>query len=193
MRIVESGWLQKVERLDALLRGLVFTDAQGLEIPPDTAFQTWVRFTAGVRTHARTVYLIGNGASASLASHFAADLAKNGQLHTQVFSDVCLLTAVSNDIAFEQVYAEPLRRRGRPGDLLVAISSSGRSPNILNCVEVARELEMRVVTLSGFDEQNPLRQRGDLNAYIASSDYGEVETCHGAVLHCWMDMMEVPR
>lgn len=188
-----SRWLDFAARLESLLTGLQITDGRGEELEADAAFQLWVRFTSSVRSHARTVYLIGNGASASLASHFAADLAKNGQLHTQVFSDVCLLTAVSNDIAFDQVYAEPLRRRGRPGDLLVAISSSGRSPNILRCVEVARELEMRVVGLSGFEPENPLRRLGDLNFYIPSSNYGEVETCHGAVLHCWMDLMEVPK
>ena len=69
-----------------------------------------------------------------MASHFAADLAKNGKLHVQVFSDLALITAISNDLGYEEVFAEPLRRMGSSGDLLVAISSSGRSENILAAV-----------------------------------------------------------
>lgn len=183
-------WQHTVDRLHSLLSGLVFQDAQGNLIENDEAFQLWLNWTERVRRDNSTIYLIGNGASASMASHFAADLAKNGQLHTQVFSDVCLLTAVSNDISFEQVYSEPLRRRGKAGDLLVAISSSGRSPNILRCVEVAAELRMTVVTLSAFQPDNPLRAAGQLNAYVPGTNYGEAETCHAAVLHCWMDQVE---
>lgn len=190
---MNTSWNNGIERLYALLRGLEFTDRSGAAVDSDAAFTRWASYTTDVRTNNRTVYLIGNGASASMASHFAADLAKNGHLHTQVFSDVCLLTAVSNDVSFDQVYAEPLRRRGRAGDLLVAISCSGRSPNILRCVEVATELGMTLVTLTGFATDNPLRLSGDLNGYIRSDNYGEVETCHAAVLHCWMDQVEVKR
>ncbi len=184
-------WTANVNRLSWLLEQLAFQDQSGERLDTDLAFERWTEWTRQIHRTGSTVYLIGNGASASMASHFAADLAKNGQLHTQVFSDICLVTAISNDISFEQVYAEPLRRRGRPGDLLVAISSSGRSPNILRCVEVARELGIIIVTLSAFGADNPLRSAGDLNGYIPAATYGEAETCHAAVLHSWMDTMEV--
>lgn len=184
-------WRQSVERLTRLLNGLIFT-AAGQVIDTDEGFQRWAEWTVQIRDSGQTVYLIGNGASASMASHFAADLAKNGHLHTQVFSDVSLLTAVSNDISFENVYSEPLRRRGRRGDMLVAISSSGRSPNILHCARLAKKMGISVVSVTGFDADNPLRTLGDLNAYVPATSYSGAETAHAAVLHCWMDMVEVP-
>lgn len=186
-----NAWLDIVERLNHLLKGLVFTDRNQDLLDTDRAFEIWTNWASEVREKEKTVYLIGNGASASMASHFAADLAKNGHLHTQVFSDICLVTAVSNDIEFAEIYAEPLRRRGKKGDLLIAISSSGGSPNILRAVAVGRQLGLRVVTLSGFQSDNPLRREGELNAYVPASTYGEAETSHAAVLHCWMDMVEV--
>lgn len=177
--------------MEVLLSQLSFTDGRGEVQGNDESFHQWVDWAGRVRHENRTIYLIGNGASASMASHFAADLAKNGHLHTQVFSDVCLLTAVSNDISFEEVYAEPLRRRARPGDLLIAISSSGASPNILRGVEVARAMGVTIVTLSAFAPDNPLRAAGDLNAYLPAISYGEAETAHATVLHYWMDKVEV--
>ena len=74
-----------------------------------------------------------------MASHFSADLAKNGNLHTQVFSDLSLITAISNDISYEQVFAVPLAKWAQKGDMLVAISSSGGSPNVLAGAKVATE------------------------------------------------------
>ena len=71
-----------------------------------------------------TLYLVGNGASASMASHMAADLDKNARVHTEVFTDPALITAIANDLDYTQVFSEPLRRRMSPGDMLVAISSS---------------------------------------------------------------------
>lgn len=186
-----SHWSGTVRRLTELLHGLIFTGPEGQDCPVDSAFERWSAWAAEVRECERTVYLIGNGASASMASHFAADLAKNGHLHTQVFSDICLVTAISNDIDFAEIYAEPLRRRGKKGDLLIAISSSGKSPNILRGVSVAQALGLTVVTLTGFAADNPLRRMGHLNAYLPAQTYGEAETAHAAVLHSWMDMVEV--
>ena len=126
-----------------------------------------------------------------MASHFAADLAKNARIYTQVFSDASLLTAVSNDLSYEKVFSEPLRWRGQKGDMLVAISSSGRSPNVLNAVEVARSLNFSIITLSAMKADNPLRGLGDLNLYVAAETYGYAETCHAALLHRWMDSVEI--
>ena len=184
-------WSEEVGQLSSLLAGLSFRDHQGRELDHESAFQKWTELTLSLRKASGTLYLIGNGASASMASHYAADLAKNGHLHTQVFSDLSLITAISNDMGYEHVFAEPLRRRGKPGDILIAISSSGRSPNILAAVAVARELSMTIITLSAKDADNPLRSLGDLNAYVAARTYGWAETCHAAIMHHWMDRVEV--
>ncbi len=156
---------------------------------PDHGFLFWAEVTMIIRSLERTVYLVGNGASSSMASHLAADLAKNGRVHTEVFTDQSLLTAIANDLSFEEVFAEPLRRRMKAGDMLVAISSSGSSPNVLKAVEVARRRGGFIVTLSAMKSTNPLRHRGDLNYYISAQTYGEAETCHAAILHHWMDLV----
>jgi D-sedoheptulose 7-phosphate isomerase len=154
----------------------------------DNAFDALFDKALKARQKNATIFLIGNGASASMASHVAADLAKNGNLRTMVLNDPCLLTAVGNDIGFSEVFAEPLRRFGTKQDLLVAISSSGRSPNILNATKTARAIGMEVVTFSAMDSGNPLRQLGDLNFYVPAHTYGHAESAHAALLHYWIDL-----
>ncbi|MBU1109675.1 MAG: SIS domain-containing protein [Candidatus Riflebacteria bacterium] len=182
-------WKEFVERLSEPLLKINFRRGEHEEIRPDKGFEEWCEQTLDLREKRGVIYLIGNGASASMASHFSADLAKNARLHTQVFSDLSLLTAISNDMGYENVFSEPLRRRASPGDMLVAISSSGRSKNILAAVELAKSLDMKIVTLSGMSPDNPLRLLGTLNVYVSGKTYGIIETCHAAILHHWMDLV----
>jgi D-sedoheptulose 7-phosphate isomerase len=184
-----SQWLKNILELKSFLDLLSVRDDFGKELESDAAFLRWRDITYQVRTNRKTVYLIGNGASASMASHVAADLAKNAHVHTQVFTDLSLITAVANDLCFEEVYAEPLRRRLNGGDQLVAISSSGQSSNIFRAVEVTKKLGGIVVTLSAMKPDNILRKQGVLNFYIPAETYGMAETCHSAILHYWIDLM----
>ncbi|MBI5447019.1 MAG: SIS domain-containing protein [Deltaproteobacteria bacterium] len=184
-----TSWLENAQEIGRILSRCSIRDEFGAELQPDSAFDRWQAATARARADGRTVYLIGNGASASMASHVAADLAKNAHVHTEVFSDLALLTAIANDLCYEEVFAEPLRRRMRRGDLLVAISSSGRSPNILRAASEAKDLGGFVVTLSAMRADNPLRLRGMLNCYVPAETYGLAETCHAGVLHHWIDLM----
>lgn len=150
----------------------------------------WLRdITCEAKENAATLFFIGNGASASMASHVSADLAKNAHLHTQVFSDLALITAIANDMDYDQVFAEPLRRRMRSGDILVAVSSSGASPNIINAAKEARAMGGQVVTLTAMHPDNQLRKTGDLNFYVPGKSYGLAETSHAALLHHWIDIM----
>jgi len=186
----ETTWRRYVSAISACLAGLSVWDAQGQSVDVDEAYTQWVQWTLTLRRSRGIVYLVGNGASASMASHMAADLAKNGRLHTEVLTDPALITALANDIDYESVYAEPLSIRAREGDMLVAISSSGRSPNILKAVAEAKRHGMRVVTLSAMREDNPLRRSGTLNFYVPAETYGGAESAHAAVLHHWMDKIE---
>ncbi|MBI4665246.1 MAG: SIS domain-containing protein [Nitrospinae bacterium] len=186
-----STWLEELKKLNHLLSSFSFRDEMGGDVSFDEGFALWRRWTVELREKRRLCFLIGNGASASMASHISADLAKNAHVHTQVFSDLSLITAMANDISYDAVYSEPLRRRGALGDMLVAISSSGRSENILNAVSVARELGMTVITLSAMSSENPLRMGGSLNAYVPAETYGHAETCHAAILHFWMDSVSL--
>lgn len=159
------------------------------DIPADEAFESLLDMTMEIKKQKNTIFLIGNGASASMASHVAADLAKNAHVHTEVFSDLSLITAIANDTSYEEVFAEPLRRRMKKGDMLVAISSSGQSPNILRAAREAKTLGGLIITLSAMHSENELRRLGHLNFYVPASTYGMAETSHAAILHYWIDKM----
>jgi D-sedoheptulose 7-phosphate isomerase len=130
---------------------------------------------------------IGNGGSAAVASHQAVDYWKNGGIKAISFNDTSLLTCIANDFGYEKVFVEPLKRFASAGDMLIAISSSGKSQNILQAVGVARSIGCGVMTLSGFDKDNPLRSLGDVNFYIPSNSYGLVEIAHLTLLHAMLE------
>jgi D-sedoheptulose 7-phosphate isomerase len=163
------------------------TDRHEGELPVEEGLEIWCDLTLKVQENDNTVYLIGNGASASMASHMAADFSKNCECRSMAFNDIALMTAVSNDISYEQCFSTPLLRFAGEGDLLVTISSSGNSSNIINAIKTARELGLGVVTLSGLSSGNISRKLGDLNFYLPAQTYGLVESCHQALLHCWLD------
>ena len=135
---------------------------------------------SGCRRRARggRVIFIGNGGSAGIASHLAIDLSKNASVPAACFSDAGMMSCLANDFGFEEWLAHALRLNARAGDCLVAISSSGRSKNILNAVAKARTMKLDVITLSGMSPDNPLRDLGDVNYWIDSRSYNIVETAH---------------
>jgi D-sedoheptulose 7-phosphate isomerase len=139
------------------------------------------------------IYFIGNGASAAISSHMATDFWKNGGIRALAFNDSALLTCMGNDYGYEQVFAKPLQMFADPGDVLIAISSSGQSPNILLGVKAARERQCQVITLSGFKPDNPLRSLGDYNFYVPAQTYGAVEIVHHSICHCLLDMINNKR
>ncbi|MEX1254281.1 MAG: SIS domain-containing protein [Dehalococcoidia bacterium] len=141
------------------------------------------------RDQARTVFIIGNGGSASTAAHMATDLCKvtavDGKAGVRAVSlpdNVALLTAWSNDAAYEQSFAGPLRAYLSPGDVLIAISASGRSPNVLEATRVANELDALTVGLSGFGG-GELARLAQISLVVDACDYGLVEDAHLAVNH----------
>jgi D-sedoheptulose 7-phosphate isomerase len=181
-------WSKNVDGIGNSLLSLTATDCDGNFLDIEAAFALWADWTIQIKEQKRTIFLIGNGASASMASHVAADLAKNARVHTEVFTDLALLTAIANDLSFQEIFSEPLKRRLVPGDMVGAISSSGRSPNILQAAETTKKHGGKVVSLSAMDSDNSLRRLGDLNFYIPAQTYGMAETCHTAILHYWIDL-----
>jgi D-sedoheptulose 7-phosphate isomerase len=181
------NWSSNIIEIGKCLQSMSASLSDTSDIPIDKAFDKWTDFTIRIREQKSTVFLIGNGASASMASHVAADLAKNAHVHTEVFTDLSLITAIANDVSYDEVFAEPLRRRLKKGDMLVAISSSGQSRNILQAVATAKKLSGIVITLSAMKTENPLRREGELNLYVPAQTYGMAETCHAAILHYWID------
>ena len=124
------------------------------------------------------VIIVGNGGSAAIASHVTVDLTKVASVRSHNFNEADLLTCFANDYGYERWVEKAIEFYGTPGDVAVFISSSGRSPNIVNGAGAARALGVRPVTLSGFDADNPLRKLGELNFWVNSRSYNVVEMTH---------------
>jgi D-sedoheptulose 7-phosphate isomerase len=140
------------------------------------------RLTA-VRTSGRRVYLLGNGGSAAIAGHAATDLFNVGKLRAMTLHESSMLTCMANDFGYENAFAQMLSAMVEPGDLVIAISSSGKSMNIRNAATQATNNGGQVITLSGFASDNPLRYQGIINFWLDSMDYGMVEIGHQFLLH----------
>jgi D-sedoheptulose 7-phosphate isomerase len=135
------------------------------------------------------VYVIGNGGSASTASHFACDLSKatiNGDLPrlrvTSLTDNIALLTAWANDSSYEDVFTEQLANLLEPGDVVVAISASGKSPNVLAAIDAAQSRGAVTVGFVGFGG-GPLKEMVDVAVHVPSHSYGVVEDCHLVLEH----------
>jgi D-sedoheptulose 7-phosphate isomerase len=159
------------------------TDREGREISLDQGAERVVQRILAVGAASGKVMLVGNGGSSSVVSHVQNDLCKAVGVRALVFTEQALLTALSNDIGYEAAYELPVRWWAEAGDLFLAVSSSGKSQNILRAAQASLEKGCNLVTFSGFDAGNPLRRMGELNFYVASHVYGYVETAHAALTH----------
>ena len=182
-----EAWSSYVRSLQHSLSGLIATRRNGATLSNDEGFAEWVGMTHATQSAGGFLYVIGNGGSAGMASHMAEDACKNGGLRALAFNDPSFLTAIANDQSFDEVFSTPLERLARAGDLLITISSSGNSPNIVRALDTAIRMGLKTVTLSGFDPQNRSRGLGDVNFYIPARRYGWVECSHQIVMHNWLD------
>lgn len=135
------------------------------------------------------LFFIGNGGSSAIASHMTADFMKNGGMNTYSLYDNAVTTCMGNDYGYEYIFSKPMEFLVREGDLVVAISSSGNSPNIINGINTAREKKAEVITFTGFAEDNQARRLGDVNLYVPCGKYGVVESIHNLVLQQIVDMI----
>jgi D-sedoheptulose 7-phosphate isomerase len=143
-----------------------------------------------VKSHNKKVLIFGNGGSASIASHISVDLTKNADLRCLNFNEADLITCFANDYGFEHWVEKAIDFYGDEGDLLIVISSSGKSKNMLNAVKAARNANFKsVVTLSGFTKDNPLSQLGDINLWLDSRAYNFVENVHQIWLLTIVDLI----
>lgn len=129
------------------------------------------------------VIFIGNGGSAAIASHMAVDWTKNGGIRAIAFNDAPTLTCLANDFGYENVFAKQLEYYAQKGDVVIIISSSGKSPNIRAAAQKAVEMGNLLVTFSGMRPDNYLRRCGWWNFWVPSNDYGQVELTHLILLH----------
>jgi D-sedoheptulose 7-phosphate isomerase len=167
------------------------TDASGKQINTEAAILQVLELLRELRSRKGSLYLVGNGGSAAVAGHSVTDFLNVARLRATTLHDSSLITCMANDYGYENAFARILYILAQPGDALIAISSSGKSPNICNAAAKVREIGGTIITLSGFAPDNPLRELGNFNIWLDSHDYGMVEIGHQFVLHNIADRLRL--
>lgn len=164
-----------------------------LDALPMDDVETAIEHLSDAYQHGKQVFVVGNGGSAATASHMACDLAKTvlgAAINTlarrfkviALTDNVPLITAWGNDVSYETVFSEQLRNLANQGDLLVVITGSGNSPNIVEAARAARELRMTSIGLLGFDG-GTVKALLDHHVIVDSRSYGYVEDAHMVLVH----------
>lgn len=137
----------------------------------------------------KKLIIAGNGGSAAIASHFSVDITKNANTRCINFNESDLLTCFSNDYGYENWTKKALNFFADKGDLIILISASGKSKNILNAAKFAKKNKNKVITFSGFQTSNPLRKLGNINFYVNSKQYNHIENTHQYWLLTTVDLL----
>jgi D-sedoheptulose 7-phosphate isomerase len=166
-------------------------DHRNRSVHPDKAFAAWAKALQQAREQKKRVYFVGNGPGASLASQFAIDLGRRAHLHTEVFNDLAMMSAIANEIGYEWIFADPLRRRAAEGDLLVCLSTSGRSENIIKAVELAAPLSVETISLTGSEADNPVRSKSELNFHVNAKTRGDAQVCFQAIMNHAINLVQI--
>lgn len=159
------------------------------ELNYDSGIQTLAECFTRHKKAGTQIFFIGNGGSSAIASHMTADYMKNGGMKTYSLYDNAVTTCMGNDYGYEHVFSRPLEFLGQKDDLLVAVSSSGNSQNIVNALNRANTKKMETITFTGFKQDNKARQLGTINVYVPSEKYGIVESIHNLMLQQVVDMI----
>lgn len=165
------------------------TDVLGKELDLSDGLKQAAKTIIKANSQGNKVFFIGNGGSAAVASHKALDYWMMGKIRATAFSDYANLTCISNDFGYENVFAKQIETLANKGDVLIAISSSGNSENIVLAAETARSRGCQVFTFSGFKETNRLRSIGDLNFYTPVPHYNKVESLHLLLCDCILEII----
>ena len=148
----------------------------------DEDFLKIVKILREIKKNKKKVILVGNGGSAAMASHVSVDLTKISKIRAINFNEADLLTCLSNDYGYENWVQKALSFYADKGDMLICISSSGQSKNIINGAKFAKKIGCKVVTLTGFDKRNKVTKIGDINLWLNSKNYNLIEMTH----HIWL-------
>jgi D-sedoheptulose 7-phosphate isomerase len=163
------------------------------EINADIFFEEIKKHLELLRLNKNKIFFFGNGASAAFANHMALDFSKNGKILSRSLSDSAMITALSNDYSYEKAMLEYLKIEGvTNNDLVITISSSGNSPNVISVLEYCKENNIKSLALSGLKSDNKSIPLSDYSIYVPMKTYGMVECIHQIFLHLILDeSMEV--
>jgi D-sedoheptulose 7-phosphate isomerase len=134
------------------------------------------------------VYIVGNGGSSSIASHVSVDFTKVAKIKSSTFNNSNLITCFANDYDYENWVKEAINIYCNKGDLIILISSSGTSKNIVNAANYCKTNNVNLITLSGFDKNNVLTQLGNVNFHVDSEEYNFIEMVHNIILVSIVDI-----
>jgi D-sedoheptulose 7-phosphate isomerase len=174
-----------------VFESIIVTDQAGSVLDFNATVESVIKRLLAVGGNGGKIMMIGNGGSASIASHITTDFIRNASLPAITFMDSSLMTCLSNDMGYACVFEKPVEMLAGKHDVLFSISSSGASQNIIRAVKMARKKGTFLITLSGFETGNPLRSHGDINFYAPSRDYGSVEIAHLAICHHIVDKIKL--
>jgi len=138
-----------------------------------------------------SVHVFGNGGSASIASHFSMDLTNNSSIRCLNYNDPAIITCYSNDFKYENWVSRAIKKYGKKKDILILISSSGKSKNMINGIKEAKKKKFhKIITFTAFDKQNFLNKNGDINFWVSSKEYNIIENTHQFFLLMLVDMFK---
>lgn len=148
-------------------------------------------FLSQVKRRKKKVIIFGNGGSAAIANHFSIDLTKTSKIRCVNFNESSLLTCFSNDYGYENWVKKTIEFHGDKGDLIILISSSGESKNMINaCKYALKKNYFPIVTLTGFKKGNSLSKIGHVNFWVKSSLYNHIENTHQFLLLSLVDALK---
>lgn len=180
---IDLTFQKRVANFSTVLSGAESTDFKQNKIDLEHAQNSVCENIQRLKELKKRLYVIGNGGSAAVAAHAVTDLFNVAGIRATTLHESSLFTCMANDFGYENAFARMLEQLVDPKDILIAISSSGKSPNIINAARVARAKSAIVITLSGFSSTNELRALGDINLWLNSEDYGMIEIGHQFILH----------
>ena len=187
----QNFYLTQVNLFADVLKNCIVTNGKGEIVELENALIKIIGMLNLFRVNKNDLFIIGNGGSASVASHAVIDFVNVGKMRAHVMHESSVITCMANDYGYENCYSQQIPVFLDSNSMLIAISSSGKSKNICNAVQVAKSAGATVVTFSGFYEKNPLRSMGGFNFYLNSSDYGMVEIGHQFILHNLADRIRI--
>ena len=162
------------------LRFLSSVSEMVAQVNPE-ALKSACQLIKAVKDRGSRVYCFGNGGSAAICSHLAIDLANACAIRASSWPDSSTLTCLANDYGYDLAISKYLDRHFDTGDLLILVSSSGQSKNILNAASMVRDYsDSKIISFSGFEQNNPLRQLADVEFWVGSANYNVVELIHQA-------------
>ena len=156
-------------------------------------FESFLKLVKNVKKNNKKIIIVGNGGSAAMASHVAVDFTKTCKIRSINFNEADLITCFSNDYGYENWLKESLKAYASKGDLLILISSSGNSKNIINAGIQGKKIGLKIITFTGFSPNNKVRKIGNINFWVNNKTYNIVEITHQSWLLAAVDFLAVRR